>query len=47
MTVPCPFCTLPPERIVAANAVGWVVRDAYPVTPGHTLVIAAAHDVVF
>lgn len=43
MTTPCPFCTLPPERIVAANAVGWVVRDAYPVSPGHTLIIPRRH----
>lgn len=39
----CPFCTLPPERIVAANEVGWIVRDAYPVTNGHTLVIPRRH----
>lgn len=43
MTTPCPFCTLPPERIVAANAVGWVVRDAYPVSPGHTLISPRRH----
>lgn len=43
MTTPCPFCTLPPERIVAANNVGWVVRDAYPVSPGHTLIIPRRH----
>lgn len=46
-TLSCPFCTLPPERIVAANAVGWVVRDAYPVTPGHTLVIPRRHMASF
>jgi diadenosine tetraphosphate (Ap4A) HIT family hydrolase len=40
---PCPFCHLPPERIVLSNAVGWVVRDAYPVSPGHTLVIPRRH----
>jgi diadenosine tetraphosphate (Ap4A) HIT family hydrolase len=43
MSTPCPFCTLPPERIVAANNVGWVVRDAYPVSPGHTLIIPRRH----
>lgn len=43
MTTPCHFCTLPPERIVAANTVGWVVRDAYPVSPGHTLIIPRRH----
>lgn len=35
----CPFCTLPPERILLSNAVGWVIRDAFPVSAGHTLVI--------
>lgn len=40
---PCPFCHLPPERIVLSNAAGWVVRDAYPVSPGHTLVIPRRH----
>lgn len=40
---PCPFCTLPPERIVARNAFGGVLRDLYPVSPGHTLVIPWRH----
>ena len=39
----CPFCSLPPERIVAANTAGFVVRDAYPVSPGHTLIISRRH----
>jgi diadenosine tetraphosphate (Ap4A) HIT family hydrolase len=40
---PCPFCTLPPERIVARNTFGGVLRDLYPVSPGHTLVIPWRH----
>ncbi len=45
MTSPelCPFCTLPESRIVAENAHGLVIRDAYPVSPGHTLVIPKRH----
>jgi len=39
----CPFCTLPPERIVTANESGWVVLDGYPVSNGHTLVIPRRH----
>jgi diadenosine tetraphosphate (Ap4A) HIT family hydrolase len=39
----CPFCTLPPERILLSNHIGWVIRDAYPVSPGHTLVIPKRH----
>ena len=40
---PCPFCTLPPERVMASNELGVVIRDAYPVSPGHTLVIPRRH----
>ena len=40
---PCPFCALPESRFVAACASGVVIRDAYPVSPGHTLVIPRRH----
>jgi len=43
MTEACPFCTLPAERIVDCNALAVVIRDAYPVAPGHTLVIPMRH----
>ena len=39
----CPFCTLPESRIVDSNAFGVTIRDAYPVSPGHTLVIPRRH----
>ena len=39
----CPFCNLPPERILARNEYGGVLRDLYPVSPGHTLVIPWRH----
>ena len=39
----CPFCSLPASRIVACNDLGWAVRDAYPISPGHTLVIPKRH----
>ena len=39
----CPFCVLPPSRVKARNAHGVVIRDAYPVTLGHTLVIPTRH----
>jgi diadenosine tetraphosphate (Ap4A) HIT family hydrolase len=41
--VTCPFCNLPPERILARNEYGGVLRDLYPVSPGHTLVIPWRH----
>lgn len=40
------FLTLlspPPERILLSNAVGWVIRDAFPVSPGHKLVTPKRH----
>ena len=40
---PCPFCSLPESRIVESNEIGWVIRDAYPVSPGHTLIIPKRH----
>ncbi|CAI06301.1 putative cell-cycle regulation histidine triad protein [Aromatoleum aromaticum EbN1] len=44
MKIPaCPFCTLPPERIEFSNMHGVVIRDGYPVSPGHTLVIPRRH----
>lgn len=42
-TKPCIFCTLPPERIIDSNEHGIVIRDAYPVTLGYTLIIPRRH----
>lgn len=42
-TVDCPFCSPPETRIVHGHALAVVVRDAYPVAPGHTLVIPRRH----
>ncbi len=33
----CLFCTLPQKRIVMANGLAMAVRDAFPVSPGHTV----------
>ena len=40
---PCPFCTLPAERIIDKNQHGIVIRDGFPISPGHTLVIPFRH----
>jgi len=40
---PCPFCTLPPARILWADAHCFAFHDAYPVTPGHTLIVPKRH----
>lgn len=39
----CPFCSLPEVRIVHRHELAVVVRDAYPVAPGHSLVIPRRH----
>ena len=40
---PCPFCTLPKERVIDSNHHGMVIRDGFPISPGHTLVIPNRH----
>ncbi len=42
----CLFCDVQLEnrgRIVAENSLAYVIRDAYPVTEGHTLLIPKRH----
>ncbi len=39
----CPFCALPHERIVDRSERTVAIRDAFPVTPGHTLLIPTRH----
>ena len=36
---PSPFLAIPPQHHVAANPLAFAVRDKFPVSPGHTLVI--------
>jgi diadenosine tetraphosphate (Ap4A) HIT family hydrolase len=43
----CPFCRLPAERILESNAYALAVADAFPVTPGHTLIIPRRHATSF
>jgi diadenosine tetraphosphate (Ap4A) HIT family hydrolase len=39
----CPFCTLPAERIIHTSQHGVIIRDGFPISPGHTLVIPRRH----
>lgn len=39
----CPFCALPQDRIVGHNQHAVWIRDGYPVSPGHSLVIPRRH----
>jgi superfamily II DNA or RNA helicase/diadenosine tetraphosphate (Ap4A) HIT family hydrolase/HKD family nuclease len=39
----CPFCDVPLHRIIASNSLAYAIRDRFPVTTGHTLVIPRRH----
>jgi len=39
----CPFCEISSGGVVASNRLAYAVRDAYPVTKLHTLVIPRRH----
>lgn len=39
----CPFCSLSEDRILLADDHVLVIRDGFPVSPGHTLVIPRRH----
>lgn len=39
----CPFCSLPQSRVIDSSPLGLVIRDAFPISPGHTLIIPKRH----
>lgn len=41
----CPFCDVPSHRIIASNSLAYAIRDRFPVTYGHTLIIPRRHVV--
>jgi len=43
LSPPCPFCSVPAERVIQESEYTLVIRDAFPVSPGHTLVIPKRH----
>lgn len=43
MELKCPFCNLPKERIFLSNEFGYAIRDGFPVSTGHTLIIPNRH----
>src|SRR4030095_4613190 len=43
MVVDCRFCILPSERIEGHNKFAIWIRDGFPVSPGHSLVIPRRH----
>lgn len=43
----CVFCSLPDKRIVHANDLAIAIRDGFPVSPGHTLIMPKRHIASF
>jgi len=39
----CPFCGLTEDRVIVETDFSLVVRDGYPVSEGHTLIIPKRH----
>lgn len=39
----CVFCDVPIQHLVAEDELTITLRDAYPVSPGHTLIIPRRH----
>lgn len=39
----CPFCNIDRSRIRLENPLGFAIIDAYPVSPGHSLIIPKRH----
>ncbi len=39
----CVFCSIDDAEVVARNAHAFAIRDRFPVSPGHTLVIPFRH----
>jgi len=43
MSADCPFCSLIQDRIISENESTVTIRDGYPVSKGHTLIIPRRH----
>lgn len=39
----CLFCEISSERVIASNSLAYAIRDNFPVTPLHTLIIPRRH----
>lgn len=40
----CPFCNIDPKRVIFSNEHAMAIFDAYPVNPGHMLIIPKKHE---
>jgi diadenosine tetraphosphate (Ap4A) HIT family hydrolase len=39
----CPFCTVARKRVIEEADHAFAILDAYPVSPGHTLIVVRRH----
>lgn len=39
----CPFCSITKDRFLLENESGYLIEDAFPVSPGHSLIIPRDH----
>ena len=44
---PCPFCSLESDRIISESDYTVTIRDGFPVSEGHTLIIPKRHTTDF
>ena len=47
MSPPCPFCSISAERVINESEFAVVIRDGFPISPGHTLIIPKRHVASF
>ena len=43
----CPFCSIDERRIILENKTVMAIRDGFPVSPGHALIIPKRHIASF
>ena len=43
MSKNCTFCSIPPDRILEADELAFVISDGFPISAGHTLIIPKRH----
>lgn len=43
LALDCPFCRVPPVKIIAASELVLALHDGFPVSPGHALVVPRRH----
>ena len=43
----CLFCSIDPSRVIASNKLAYAIKDGFPVTEGHTLIIPHRHAETF